>query len=222
VGTRYNYSMETVILSPTIANITFLSQELQKGEVIAIPTETVYGLAAIATDNQAIKTIYHIKKRPSHKPLILLYPSLKTMEKDVFINEAVLQLAKHFWPGPLTLILPQKPDSSISPLASASSHTLAVRIPSSPLILALLEATKTPLTAPSANLSGETNPLSATEVMGSFEGHIPWILDGGPAEDGVPSTLLDMTRSEPRLLRQGKIDQHTLEECLHRSIASLL
>lgn len=174
------------------------------GGCIAVPTETVYGLAADATNGEAVAGIYAAKGRPSFNPLIVHVPDLAAAERIAEISESARALAAEYWPGPLTLVLPLRADSGIASLATAGLSTIALRVPAHPAMQALLRATGKPLAAPSANASGTISPTRAEHVMKSLGGRIPLILDDGPTSLGLESTIV---ATDPlRLLRPGPID----------------
>ncbi len=180
------------------------AKRLQKGEVIAFPTETVYGLGGDVTNDTAVARIYSLKDRPIFNPLIVHYADIKAAQVDVEFNDMALTLAKAFWPGPLTLVLPRKMSASLSLLASAGLDTIAVRVPQHPLALELLTKCAFPIAAPSANRSGSISPTMADHVFKSFGEAVP-IVDGGPCLVGVESTILEITNDAPVLLRPGGI-----------------
>lgn len=193
------------ILLPTPDNLSQLQQLLLQGELVAMPTETVYGLAGDATNPAAVAKIYSAKKRPPRNPLIAHYASLEAAAVDVEFNDIAYRLAKAFWPGPLTLVLPQKPDCRVCDLATAGLDTLAVRVPAHPIAHQLLTLCERPLVAPSANLSGQLSPVSAHQVLQSLGERISWIVDGGGCEKGIESTIVDVSTDVPVILRPGSI-----------------
>jgi L-threonylcarbamoyladenylate synthase len=184
---------------------------LKQGGIIGLPTETVYGLAAMASQPAGIEKIYAIKKRPHYNPLIIHYPCLEEVYKDAVFSSWALQLAKTFWPGPLTLLLPKKENSSICPQAHSFLPSIAARIPDHPVARGLLEKTG-PLAAPSANLSGCLSPTSPEHVLHFFRGQFP-VLDGGPCKIGLESTIIDACQASLRILRPGTL---TLEKILEQ------
>ncbi|WP_219893957.1 L-threonylcarbamoyladenylate synthase [Aquisediminimonas profunda] len=180
---------------------------IAQGQCVAMPTETVYGLAADATNGIAVAGIYAAKGRPSFNPLIVHVPDLATAEKIAILNPAARDLAQRFWPGPLTLVLPLRPDSGIASLATAGLKTIALRVPAHPAMLALLAACGKPLAAPSANASGSISPTCAAHVLKSLGGRIPMIIDAGPTSLGLESTIVAVAEDGAiRLLRPGPID----------------
>lgn len=179
--------------------------------IIAIPTETVYGLAGLASSEKAIKKIYAIKNRPSINPLISHYANIEEIKKDVEVNELAEKLLKHFSPGPLTLVLNKKKGSRISELASAGLPTAAVRIPNHAVCLKLLNEIQVPVVAPSANPSGRLSPISADNVVKMFGSKLDYVLDGGSCKIGVESTVIEVLEKEVKVLRYGAI---TIEDLL--------
>jgi L-threonylcarbamoyladenylate synthase len=176
------------------------------GQCVAVPTETVYGLAADATNGAAVAGIYAAKGRPSFNPLIVHVIDLAAAETLVEMPDAARALAKRYWPGPLTLVLPLKPGGPIASLVTAGLSTLAIRCPAHPAMQALLRATGIPLAAPSANASGGISPTRAAHVLGSLGGRIPLILDAGPCELGLESTIVAVADDGTlRLLRPGPL-----------------
>ena len=191
---------------------------LRRGEVVALPTETVYGLAANALNTDAVERIFSVKGRPAHNPLIVHVASLE-MARTCASRwpEQADRLANAFWPGPLTLVL-QK--SSIIPeIVTAGGSTVGIRWPSHPVIRAVIEACGFPLAAPSANLSGAISPTTAEHVARSLGGQIPLIVDGGTSTVGIESTVLDLSVTPPRVLRPGIIHAESLAAVLGTELA---
>ena len=182
---------------------------LRKGELIGLPTETVYGLAGDATQDQAIARIFETKNRPSFNPLIIHGNSPAAFNEHVIWNEKADALAQIFWPGPLTLVLPRQPSSSLSLLASAGLDSLAIRIPHHPVALSLLEAFGGLIAAPSANLSGKVSPTQSHHVQEDFPDL--FILEGKDTSIGLESTIIDLTGTSPELLRPGGISREDIE-----------
>ncbi|WP_315762432.1 L-threonylcarbamoyladenylate synthase [Sphingomonas sp. Y38-1Y] len=181
---------------------------IAEGGCVAVPTETVYGLAADATDSRAVAGIYAAKGRPSFNPLIVHVPDLDAARRVAVFDQAALALAARWWPGPLTLVLPLAPDSPVASLATAGLATVAVRMPAHPAMQALLRAAGRPLAAPSANASGGISPTRAEHVAASLGERIPLILDAGPTPAGLESTIVDPARG--LVLRPGPIDRAAL------------
>lgn len=183
---------------------------LRRGEVVAFPTETVYGLGADALNPAAIERIYLAKGRPSHNPLIVHVADLAAAQAlTAQWPSTATQLAERYWPGPLTIVLPKHP--SVPDSVTAGLTSVALRIPSHPIALALMRASGRPLAAPSANRSEGVSPTTAEHVRTSLGDRIPLILDGGPTTVGIESTVLDLTAARPRLLRPGMLSQADLE-----------
>lgn len=178
---------------------------LREGTLVAFPTETVYGLGADATQSVAVSKIYALKQRPSFNPLICHVATLEQAEKIAAFNDRARMLAQIFWPGPLTMVLPLKPDSGLSDLVTAGLPTVAIRIPSHPVALELLRLVDRPIAAPSANLSGTVSPTSALHVAQSFGENAPFILAGGSSTIGLESTIIDVSGETPLMLRPGHI-----------------
>ncbi len=184
-----------------------------QGELVAFPTETVYGLGGRADQVEVIQKIYAAKGRPSNNPLIIHFPSAEEAKKWVKSwPESAEKLSKAFWPGPLTLVL--LASDKIPLEARAGLPTVAVRVPSHPIALALLQKVKLPLAAPSANPSGFLSPTRAEHVAKNLKDKVSLILDGGPTDLGIESTVLDLTRMPPRLLRPGKILKAEIEKLI--------
>ena len=184
---------------------------LFQGEVVAIPTETVYGLACNAFDEHAVSEVFRLKNRPFFDPLIVHVAS-KDRARDVVseLPDVAQKLMDAFWPGPLTLLLPKK--SAVPDLVTSGLGTVAVRMPSHPLALELLNALDFPLAAPSANPFGYVSPTTAAHVMGHFDGQIPYVLDGGACNVGIESTIVGFTDGNAIVYRLGGISLESLSE----------
>ena len=178
---------------------------IRAGRPVAVPTETVYGLAADATDSEAVAAIYAAKGRPSFNPLIVHVASLDQAERYGDFSRTARGLASAHWPGALTLVVPERPDSGLAPAVTAGLGTVALRCPAHPAMQALLAAAGRPLAAPSANASGAISPTRAAHVLAGLGGRIPLILDGGPTEQGLESTIVAVEGDRVRLLRPGPI-----------------
>jgi L-threonylcarbamoyladenylate synthase len=178
---------------------------IRNGEPVAIATETVYGLAADATNAAAVARIYEAKARPSFNPLIVHVPDLAAAQRIGELGPEALKLARKHWPGPLTLVVPLRKDSGVASLVTAGLPTIALRVPGHRAMQALLRATGRPLAAPSANASGSISPTRAAHVLKSLGGRIPLIVDDGPCERGIESTIVAATGGPLRLLRPGPI-----------------
>jgi len=176
------------------------------GEPVAVPTETVYGLAADATNPEAVARIYNAKGRPSFNPLIVHVPDLAAAEAIGSFDEQARALAAKYWPGPLTLVVPLRKGASVASLVTAGLPTIALRVPEHPAMQALLKAVGRPLAAPSANASGRISPTRAAHVLASLDGKIPLIIDGGATARGIESTIVAATGGPLRLLRRGPIE----------------
>ena len=176
------------------------------GQPVAVPTETVYGLAADATNAEAVAHIYAAKGRPSFNPLIVHVPDLATAERLGQFNAQALTLAEAHWPGPLTLVVPLRETAPIASIVTAGLPTIALRVPAHPAMQALLKACGRPLAAPSANASGLISPTRAGHVLASLRGGIPLVIDGGATERGIESTIVAATGGQLRLLRRGPLD----------------
>ena len=187
--------------------------KLKNNELIAIPTETVYGLAANAYSELAVQKIFDLKKRPAYNPLIVHIKSsnqLNDVAKD--IPEKAIILAKHFWPGPLTLVL--KKQNHIPDLVTAGKDTVAIRVPNHPITLQLLDKLDFPLAAPSANPFGSISPTCAQHVFNYFRDKLELILDGGPCEKGIESTIIGFENNEPVLYRLGSTSTDEIEKLI--------
>ena len=199
-------SEATRILTFSDEAIDAAARLIDEGYPVAIATETVYGLAADATNAEAVARIYEAKGRPSFNPLIVHVPDLTAAERiGVFGNEARALAAQH-WPGPLTLVVPLRADAGIASLVTAGLSTIAIRVPAHPAMQALLRRTGRPLAAPSANASGRISPTRAEHVLKSLDDRIPLIIDAGPTERGLESTIVAATDGRIRLLRRGPVE----------------
>lgn len=187
---------------------------LAAGEVVAIPTETVYGLAADATNDQAIAKIYAVKQRPQFNPLIVHCYSIDQAKLYAEFDGRAEKLAAMFWPGPITFVLKRQAGSQISLLASSGLDTLAVRLPAHPMARALIESYGKPLAAPSANLSQTISPTSAEDVQASLKDRVPLIIDGGQTQVGLESTIIDLTEETAKILRPGGISIEQIQEII--------
>ncbi len=182
-------------------------QIILKGGCVAVPTETVYGLAADATQAHAVAAIYAAKGRPSFNPLIVHIASLAEAEQIAVFNDTARDLAKRYWPGPLTLVLPLRSDAPIVSLVTAGLPTIALRMPAHPVMQDLLNAVGRPLAAPSANASGGISPTRAIHAGQSLAGRIPLVIDGGSCRTGIESTIIAVDEDGTmRLLRPGPVD----------------
>lgn len=188
---------------------------LRAGGLVAFPTETVYGLGADATSDAAVAALYAAKQRPAHNPLIVHVAGRAAVEPLARLDGRAERLAARFWPGPLTLVLPRRADAPLSRHATAGLATVAVRVPAHPVALALLEAVRLPIVAPSANRSGRVSATTARDVAVDLGEVIDLVLDAGPCPVGVESTVVDLSEPDrPVLLRPGGVPRAALEEAL--------
>lgn len=209
--------MPARIYAPTPANLKRLAQALQRGELVAIPTETVYGLAAHALDARACRAIFRAKGRPPSDPLIVHVLDLAHAEELADFNDAARRVARKFWPGPLTLVLPRK--ACVPGIVTSGGNTVGLRAPAHPLARRLLQLARVPLAAPSANPFSYISPTSAAHVRQGLGQRIKHILDGGECAVGVESTVLDLTNPDrPVILRPGAIDEVQLGRVLRRKV----
>lgn len=199
------------ICSPSKEALKKAARILQAGELVAFPTETVYGLGADASNDTATAKIFEAKGRPSFNPLIVHVPDIETAKEYVRFDARAENLAALFWPGALTMVLPRKEDCPISRLASAGLPTLAIRVPANPLARDLLKEVNLPIAAPSANPSGQISPTQAIHVANGLQDKVKLILDGGTCKIGVESTVIGFSEDEVVLLRPGGITKEQLE-----------
>ena len=210
--------MRTCLKQAGAASVAEAARLLRAGEVVGIPTETVYGLAANALSDEAVPKIFAAKGRPQDNPLISHIASLDMLPMVVReVPGAAYRLAEAFWPGPLTLILPRS--KTVADSVCAGLDTASVRMPSHPVALAVIRAAGVPLAAPSANLSGSPSPTTAADVLADMEGKIPLILDGGACSVGVESTVISLAGAQPVLLRPGYITKEQLEDAMGCTVA---
>ncbi len=193
---------------------------LADGGLVAFPTETVYGLGADATNGQAVAGIFAAKGRPLFNPLIVHVASLEDAARYGEFSAKALQLAKTFWPGALTLVLPRRADTRLSHLVSAGLDTVALRVPSHAVARQLLHLSGRPIAAPSANVSGSVSATTAAHVLESLNGKIDFILDGGPTMLGLESTVIGFENNRPILLRPGAIPREEIEALVGALAAS--
>ena len=195
------------------SNIKKAKKYLNKNYCIGVPTETVYGLAANAYVNKAVKKIFNIKKRPKNNPLIVHYKDIEAIKKDCLINENFIKLYKKFSPGPITYILKLKKDSKISEYVTNGHKNLAVRFPSHALFKKLLKQLDYPLAAPSANIATRVSAVKAKDVKEEFGNKVKYILDGGVCSVGIESTIINLT-GKPTILRLGGLDISKIQKTL--------
>ena len=205
---------------PADPDVEPFAARLKAGEIVAFPTETVYGLGADATSSDAVLRIYETKGRPRFNPLIVHVADLDMARRLVEFSPLAERLAAAFWPGPLTLVLKRRPDSGLSDLVSAGLATVGIRIPAHPLAQALLRAAGVPVAAPSANPSGRLSPTTAAQVVAAFQGKVP-VLDGGPCRAGVESTILAVDGARVVQLRAGALARDDIEAVLGRPVERL-
>ena len=204
------FTFNKQILNKSIKN-------LNNGNIVALPTETVYGLGGNAYSKSSIQKIYKLKGRPRSNPLIVHYYSLKDIFKDVVINENFRKLYNQFCPGPITFVLEKKYGSKIHPLAAAKLKTVAIRFPEHAVVRSILKKIKFPLAMPSANKSTSVSPVTAEDVFDEFKKKIQLIIDGGKCKIGIESTVIDLT-SSPKILRPGIINKELIEKTLRKKI----
>ena len=204
--------METITIC-TSEELGRAAELLKKGQLVGVPTETVYGLAGNGLDARAVEKIYEVKGRPAVKPLALMVPGAEAMERYCDpVPPQAKHLAARFWPGPLTIVLKAKP--LVPEIVRAGGETVGLRCPDHPLTLELLHISGVPFAAPSANPSGSESPKTAQRVRDYFDGQIAAVVDGGPCGLGRESTLLDMSRTPYRILRQGALPAEDIAEAL--------
>ncbi len=197
--------MSTTILKTDETAIRFAAEALADGRLVAFPTETVYGLGADAGNESAVSGIFAAKGRPADNPLIIHVSDAAKAADIAFFNPLSLSLAERFWPGPLTLVLPARPNGPVSAMVTAGQNTVGIRVPSHPVALALLRASNLPVAAPSANRSNHVSPTRSEHVIEDLGNAVDIILDGGDCEFGLESTILEPGDGEITLLRPGAI-----------------
>ena len=214
--------MHTVLLDGTQkADLAQAAQLLRMGEPVAFPTDTVYGLGANAQDEAAVQKIYTAKGRPSDKPLILLiYDKAQLSQFTNHVSDTAQKLMHAFWPGPLTLVFPLL-EGTVSAAVTRGKTTIGVRMPNHTVALALLELANVPIAAPSANLSGNPSPTTASQVAADLDGRIAAIVTGSVCNIGEASTIVDVSGDVPVILRQGAISAMQLEEVLGITIKAV-
>ncbi len=211
--------MDTLHLNADARGFAAAAALLRAGDLVAFPTETVYGLGGDARSDMAVARIFQAKGRPRFNPLIVHVAGLAAAQDLAQFDDRALALAHRFWPGPLTLVLPRLARAGLSDLVSADLPSVALRIPAHPAARALLDTFGAPLAAPSANPSGRISPTTAAHVDSGLGGQIAGILDGGPCAVGVESTIISLLGPAPRLLRHGGIAQETIEAALGVPVA---
>jgi len=205
--------LKTQILPANETAVAAAARCLAEGGLVAFPTETVYGLGADATNPMAVARLYQAKGRPSFNPLIAHVDSVAAAERIARFDGRALRLAEAFWPGPLSLVLPRSPSCPVADLATAGLDTIALRVPAHPVALAILRTFGGPVVAPSANLSGHVSPTRAAHVASDLDGAIDLIIDGGPVQVGVESTIVGCFE-QPVLLRPGGLPREQIEKVL--------
>lgn len=205
---------KTQILAPDPDGIANAARLLCAGQLVAMPTETVYGLAGDARNADAVAAIFAAKGRPSFNPLIVHVASVAEAQRIAELPPAALSLASAFWPGPLTLVAPLRPGHGLAPAVTAGLQTVAIRVPAHPLAQRLLAEFGAPLAAPSANPSGRISPTTVAHVLSGLEGRIAAILDGGSCAVGLESTIVGFEDGTPVILREGGISREAIANCL--------
>ena len=201
-----------------LANIKKAKKILDKSDCVAIPTETVYGLAGNAYSDKACIKIFKLKKRPKNNPLIVHYYNHKNLKKDCVFNYNFIKLYKRFCPGPITFVLDLKKSSKISKFANNYKKTLAIRFPKHPMTRNLLKKLSYPLAAPSANLSSKVSAVNSNDVRDDFGKKIKYILNGGKSSIGLESTIVDL-RKKPKVLRLGGLETSLIEKVLNKKVS---
>ena len=201
-------------------NLNKAKKILEKNKIIAVPTETVYGLAGNAYSNKSVKRIYGLKKRPKKNPLIIHYYNLDLLKKDAKYDKNFLKLYKKFSPGPLTYILKKRKSSKVSKFANAKLKTIAVRFPKNKVIRSLLKKLSFPLAIPSANISTGVSPTEPLDVVDEFKNKIKFILNGGKSIIGLESTVINLS-NKPRILRPGAISNIQIGKILKKKVSNI-
>ena len=199
------------------SNIKKAKKYLDKNQCVAVPTETVYGLAANAYSNVSVKRIFKLKKRPANNPLIVHYSDINKLKNDCYINDDFIKLYRKLSPGPITFILKLKKVSKISKFVTNKQNTLAVRFPKHPLFKKLLKSLDYPLAAPSANMSTRLSSVKASDVIEEFGSKIKYVLDGGKCQIGLESTIINLLK-KPTILRFGGLDVSKIEKILKKRV----
>ena len=199
------------------SNIKKAKKYLDKNQCVAVPTETVYGLAANAYSNVSVKRIFKLKKRPTNNPLIVHYSDINKLKNDCYINDDFIKLYRKLSPGPITFILKLKKVSKISKFVTNKQNTLAVRFPKHPLFKRLLKSLEYPLAAPSANMSTRLSSVKASDVIEEFGSKIKYVLDGGKCQIGLESTIINLLK-KPTILRFGGLDVSKIEKILKKRV----
>jgi L-threonylcarbamoyladenylate synthase len=206
-------------IEATAQAIEAAAQALRGGELVAFPTETVYGLGADATNARTVAAIFAAKGRPRFNPLIVHVPDVETAAGLGHLGERGHRLAAAFWPGPLSLVTAKRKDCPVADLATAGLDTVAIRVPSHPIAQALLRAARLPIAAPSANRSGHVSPTTAAHVEADLGANVAMILDGGPTAVGLESTVVDISGDEAVVLRLGAVSRESIARVLGHPVA---
>ena len=209
----------TEILAASDTAIAMAATLIGEGQPVAVPTETVYGLAADATNAEAVARIYNAKGRPAFNPLIVHVADLAAAERLAHFDKTALLLAERFWPGPLTLVVPKRADAPVAGIATAGLDTIAIRVPVNPVMRALLAACNRPLAAPSANASGSISPTTAAHVVASLGGRIALVIDGGACKAGLESTIVRSGDRGIAILRPGPVTREMLAQATGLDVA---
>src|SRR5262245_6227350 len=205
-------------VQPALSEIGDAARALRQGKLVAFPTETVYGLGGDATSDRAVAAIFAAKGRPSFNPLIVHVANIASAAQFAELSAKAQAVARAFWPGPLTLVLPRRRDCRISLLATAGLDSVAIRVPAHKIAQTLLMMAGLPLAAPSANPSGRLSPTSADHVLADLGEKAEFVIDGGPCPVGVESTVVSLLDDRPRILRPGAVTAVTLAEALKETV----
>ena len=205
-------------IQPTLSEIGDAARALRQGKLVAFPTETVYGLGGDATSDRAVAAIFAAKGRPSFNPLIVHVANIASAAQYAELSPKAQAVARAFWPGPLTLVLPRRRDCKISLLATAGLDSVAIRVPAHKIAQTLLMMAGLPLAAPSANPSGRLSPTSADHVMADLGDKVEFVIDGGACPVGVESTVLSLLEDRPRILRPGAVTAEALSAALKEPV----
>jgi len=205
-------------IQPTLSEIGDAARALRQGKLVAFPTETVYGLGGDATSDRAVAAIFAAKGRPSFNPLIVHVANIASAAQYAELSAKAQTVARAFWPGPLTLVLPRRRDCKVSLLATAGLDSVAIRVPAHKIAQTLLMMAGLPLAAPSANPSGRLSPTSADHVMADLGDKVEFVIDGGACPVGVESTVLSLLEDRPRVLRPGAVTAEALSQMLKESV----
>ena len=209
-------------LQPSLGEIGEAARALRTGKLVAFPTETVYGLGGDATNDRAVAAIFAAKGRPSFNPLIVHVSNVSAAAQFAELSAKALAVAKRFWPGPLTLVLPRRRDCKISLLATAGLDSVAIRVPAHKIAQTLLMMAGVPLAAPSANPSGRLSPTTADHVLGDLDDKVEFVIDDGPCAIGVESTVLSLLDDKPRILRPGAVTAEQIAELLQEPVETAM